>query len=205
MELYPGTFHIEAFLTLREQKALIARCEEIGSQPAGFYTPAVKGGAYMSIRMVCLGFHWNARTYKYETKRSDFDGLPVQELPEDLKQLARRAASEAEMQIRPDICIMNYYPETARLGLHQDKDETPETLRAGIPVVSISLGDSAKFRIGGTTRKDHLTTILLKSGDALVMGGPSRLRYHGVAAIVAGTSPGDLETKGRFSLTFRQY
>jgi DNA alkylation damage repair protein AlkB len=205
MEVYPGTIHIEGFLTLQEQTALVARCKEIGSQPAGFYAPAVKGGAYMSIKMVCLGLHWNARTYKYEPTRSDFDGLPVQELPEDLKQLARRAASEADMQIEPDLCIMNFYSETARLGLHQDKDETPETIQAGIPVVAISLGDSARFRIGGTTRKDRLTTLILKSGDALVMGGPSRLRYHGVSGIVAGTSPQDLEIEGRFSLTFRQY
>ena len=205
MEIYPGTIHLEGFLTVEEQRSLVGRCNEIGSRPAGFYTPAVKTGAYMSIQMVCLGMHWNAKTYTYEATRADFDGLPVQELPEDLRQLARRAASGAGMQIDPDICIMNFYPETAKLGLHQDKDERPETIAAGIPVVSISLGATARFRIGGTSRKEPIKTLLLKSGDAIVFGGPSRLRYHGVSGIIAGTAPPELGVEGRDNLTFRQY
>jgi DNA alkylation damage repair protein AlkB len=205
VEIYLGTIHLRAFLTIEEQKSLVRRCIEIGSQPAGFYTPAVRGGAYMSIKMVCLGRHWNAKTYKYEAIRSDYDGLPVQVLPDDLKDLARRSAAEAGMTIEPDICLINCYPEAGRLGLHQDKDERPETIEAGIPVVSFSLGDSAKFMIGGTKRKDPVQTIILESGDALVMGGPSRLRYHGVSGILEGTAPKELGIEGRFNLTFRQY
>lgn len=159
----------------------------------------------MSIKMVCLGRHWNAKTYKYESTRSDYDGLPVQELPEDLKELARQMACEAGMRIEPDVCLLNYYSVEARLGLHQDKDERPETIEAGIPVVSISLGDTAKFMIGGTKRKDPVRTVLLESGDAIVFGGPSRLRYHGVSGIIAGTAPVELGIEGRFNLTFRQY
>jgi len=64
VEIYPGTIHLSAYLTIEEQKSLMRRCIAIGSQPAGFYTPAVRGGAYMSIKMVCLGRHWNAKTYK---------------------------------------------------------------------------------------------------------------------------------------------
>jgi DNA alkylation damage repair protein AlkB len=205
MEIYPGTTLLQAWLSSAAQKELERRCVEIGAQPAGFYKPAVRGGAYMSIKMVCLGRHWNAKTYKYEAIRSDYDGLPVQELPEDLKDLARRAAEEAGMNLDPDICLINCYPEGGRLGLHQDKDERPETIDAGVPVVSISLGDTAKFRIGGLRRKDPLKTVLLESGDALVMGGPSRLRYHGVSGILAGTAPRELGIQGRFNLTFRQY
>ena len=205
MELYPGTIHLSAYLPVEDQRSLVQRCIEIGSQPAGFYTPAVRGGAYMSIKMVCLGRHWNAKTYKYEATRSDHDGLAVQKLPEDLKDLARRAAAEAGMQIEPDICLINRYPETGRLGLHQDKDERPETIEAGFPVVSISLGDSAKFMIGGLRRKDPVSTIILESGDAFVIGGPSRLRYHGVSGLLSGTAPEELGIQGRFNLTFRQY
>jgi len=204
-EIYPGTLHIKSFLTLEEQEALAQRCEEIGSRPAGFYTPLVRGGAHMSIRMVCLGKHWNAKTYKYEPTRSDFDGLAVQELPEDLKSLAKRIASEAGMEIEPDICILNSYSGVGRLGLHQDKDERRETIEAGIPVVSVSIGDSAKFLIGGLKRKDPVKAIILESGDALVMGGPSRLRYHGVSCILQDTSPTELRIQGRFNLNFRQY
>jgi DNA alkylation damage repair protein AlkB len=205
LEIYPGAIHLRSFLTIDEQRFLVRRCMEIGSQPAGFYTPEVRGGAYMSIRMVCLGRHWNAKTYKYEATRSDYDGLPVQTLPEDLKDLARRAAVGAGMTIEPDICLINRYPEGGRLGLHQDKDERPETIEQGIPVVSFSLGDSAKFMIGGTRRKDPVRTIILESGDTFVMGGASRLRYHGVSGILEGTSPRYLDIDGRFNLTFRQY
>lgn len=205
MEIYPGTTHLSAYLTIEEQKALVRRCIEIGKQPAGLYTPAVRGGAYMRIQMVCLGRHWNPKTYKYEAMRSDHDGLPVQELPEDLKNLARRIARQAGMEIEPDICLLNFYSGFGRLGLHQDKDERPETIEAGIPVVSVSLGDSANFLIGGTRRKDLVKTIVLESGDALVMGGPSRLRFHGVSGILAGTAPMELGIQGRFNLNFRQY
>ena len=205
MEIYPGTIHIRGYLTIEEQNALVKRCIAIGNQPAGFYTPEVRGGAYMRIKMVCLGKHWNAKTYKYESTRSDYDGLPVQELPDDLKQLARGAASKAGMSAEPDICILNFYTGAGKLGLHQDKDERPETIAAGIPVVSISLGDTAQFLIGGTRRKDPVEKVLLESGDALVFGGPSRLRYHGVSGIIAGTAPEELGIQGRFNLTFRQY
>jgi DNA alkylation damage repair protein AlkB len=205
MEIYPGTIHLRGHLGLEQQQALIQRCRELGNKRAGFYTPEVRGGAYMRIQMVCLGRHWNPKSYKYETTRSDYDGLPVQELPADLRELACQAAREAGMQIEPDVCLINYYGEAGRLGLHQDKDERPETIESGIPVVSLSLGDSAKFRIGGLKRKDPFKTVLLDSGDALIMGGPSRLRFHGVSGILAGTAPAELGIHGRFNLTFRQY
>lgn len=205
MEIYPGAHHLRGFLKIEEQYSLAQRCIDIGSQPAGFYTPVVRGGAYMSIEMVCLGRHWNAKTYKYESYRSDYDRLPVQELPGDLKTVAKRAAREAGMTIEPDICLINHYPEGARLGLHQDKDECPETIEAGVPVVSFSLGDSAKFRLGGTKRKEPVKTIIVESGDVVVFGGPSRLRYHGVAGIIAGSGPREIGFEGRLNLTFRQY
>ena len=205
MQVYPGAFHLKGYLTLDQQKSLIERCRELGSQPAGLYTPTVRSGAYMRIQMVSLGRHWNPKTYKYESTRSDYDGLSVQQLPEDLKRLAKRIASEISMQIEPDICILNFYTESGKLGLHQDKDESPETLQKGIPVVSVSLGDSAEFLVGGTHRRDRAKTVLLQSGDAFVLGGPSRLRYHGISSVLPGSAPPELRIQGRFSLTFRQY
>ncbi len=205
IEIHPGAFRLSGYFALTEQRALVARCRELGARPGGFYVPTVRGGAKMRIQMMCLGRHWNARTYQYEPVRSDHDGLPVQELPVDLAMLAKRVAADVAMSIEPDICIVNYYPVSGKLGIHQDKDERPETLAAGIPVVSVSVGDSAKFLIGGTHRRDRVTAITLASGDALVMGGPSRLRYHGVAEILPGTAPPELGLEGRFNLTFRQY
>jgi alkylated DNA repair protein (DNA oxidative demethylase) len=88
--------------------------------------------------------------------------------------------------------------------VHQDKDERPGTLAAGIPIVSVSLGETARFVIGGLSRKEPVRPVLLRSGDVLVMGGPSRLRYHGVTKILPGTAP-EGTGPGRFNLTFRQW
>ncbi|HEU4391531.1 MAG TPA: alpha-ketoglutarate-dependent dioxygenase AlkB [Blastocatellia bacterium] len=205
LEIFPGAFHLRQYLSAQEQITLIARCKQVGAQPAGFYTPAVRNGAYMRIQMVCLGLHWNARTYKYGPTRSDYDDLPVQAIPDEWRVMAVQVARECGMEIAPDICLLNHYPQSGRLGLHQDKDERPETIRQGIPIVSISLGDTAKFLIGGNRRKDLVNKLDLESGDALVMGNSSRLRYHGVGGIIAGTAPPDLGITGRFNLTFRQY
>jgi DNA oxidative demethylase len=168
------------------------------------YTPTVRGGKKMSVGMLCLGKHWNGLTYKYEDTRSDFDGLAVPQIPERLADLARTAAADAGFAMRPDMCIMNYYTSDAKLGVHQDKDERPETIAAGIPIVSVSLGDAARFVIGGLSRKEPINPLILRSGDVLVMGGPSRLRYHGVTRIQPGTAP-EGTGPGRFNLTFRQW
>src|SRR3989441_11922295 len=109
------------------------------------------------------------------------------------------------MTLDADLCILNYYDGDGRMGLHQDKDESERSLAAGLPVVSISLGDTAKFLFGGVRRRDPVETILLESGDAFVFGGPARLRYHGVSRIVPGSSPPGLGFEGRLNLTFRQY
>ena len=158
----------------------------------------------MHVRMLCLGRHWNAKTYQYESTRSDFDGLPPPPLPPELRTLAREIAAQAGMTIDPDLCILNYYDADGRMGLHQDKDEGPESIAAGIPVVSVSIGDTARFLFGGLKRRDPVDAIALESGDAFVFGGPARLRYHGVSRITPGTAPPELELSGRFNLTFRQ-
>jgi len=91
------------------------------------------------------------------------------------------------------------------MGLHQDKDEGAASLAAGLPVVSVSLGATARFLFGGLRRREAVESILLESGDVFVFGGAARLRYHGVARILAGTAPASLGLDGRFNLTFRQY
>ena len=91
------------------------------------------------------------------------------------------------------------------MGLHQDKDESERSLAAGVPVVSLSIGDTARFLFGGIKRKDPVETIALESGDAFVFGGLARLRYHGVSRTVPGSAPPALAISGRFNLTFRQY
>ena len=205
MQVAPGAFLFERFLDAAEQRAVAATCRALldGDVPA--YVPVVRGGGRMHVRMVCLGRHWNAMTYRYEAARSDFDGRPAPPLPAEFHALAARAAAPAGMTIDADICILNHYDADGRMGLHQDKDEGERSLAAGIPVVSISIGDSAKFLFGGTRRRAPVAQFMLHSGDAFVFGGPARLCYHGVSRIIPGTAPRDLDLRGRFNLTFRQY
>jgi DNA oxidative demethylase len=169
------------------------------------YVPTVRGGGTMHVRMLCLGRHWNGLLYKYEASRSDFDGLAAPPLPEEFRRLANEIAAAVGMRFDADLCILNYYDRAGRMGVHQDKDESPASLAAGHPVVSLSVGDTARFLFGGLRRRDPVDTILLESGDAFVFGGPARLRYHGVSRIAPGTAPPGLGIDGRFNLTFRQY
>ena len=200
----PGLVLLQSHLPSAEQIALWRLCRSLADGPVPMYMPTVRGGRKMSVGMLCLGMHWNGLTYTYEDTRSDFDGLAVPPLPERFAGIARAAAADAGFGMSPDLCIMNYYSSAAKMGVHQDKDERPETIAAGIPIVSVSLGDAARFVIGGLSRRDPTSPVVLRSGDVLVMGGPSRLRYHGVTRILPGTAP-EGTGPGRFNLTFRQW
>jgi DNA alkylation damage repair protein AlkB len=205
LEIAPGARHAPRYLSADEQRRVAERVLDLGAREAGFYTPIVRGGHPMSVRMLCLGRHWNARTYAYEDRRTDIDGLPAPPLPTDLAELARRAGSEAGFTFSPDLCIVNWYTGASRMGLHQDKDESPASIARGAPVVSFSIGDAARFLFGGLRRRDPVEKIRLESGDAFVFGGPARLRYHGVARIEPGSAPAGLPFEGRLNLTFREY
>ena len=205
LEVAPGAVYLKGYLPLHVQRAIAARCLEIGAGQAGFYTPIVRGGHPMSVRMLCLGRHWNARTYSYEPNRSDIDGLAAPALPPELAELARRAGGDAGFSFAPDLCIVNWYSPGSRMGLHQDKDESAESLARGAPVVSFSIGDSARFLFGGLRRRDPIEKLELTSGDAFVFGGAARLRYHGVSRIEPGSAPPGLPFEGRLNLTFREF
>src|SRR5205085_1812144 len=192
-------------LSLDDQRALVAQCRALvdGAVPA--YVPVVRGGGQMHVRMLCLGRHWNGKTYSYEPTRTDFDSLPAPPLPDNLKGLAQDLVRAAAMTFDPDLCILSYSDAEGRMRLHQDKDEAERSFAAGLPVVSISLGATARVLFGGLKRRDPVESRLLESGDAFVFGGPARLRYHGVTRIMPGTAPPELALAGRFNLTFWQF
>ena len=205
MEIGPGAFHFSRYLGVADQLALVEQCRALVDGDVPAYVPVVRGGGMMHVRMLCLGRHWNGKTYAYESHRNDFDNLPAPQLPANFARLARDIAQSAGMPLAPDLCILNYYGGDGRMGLHQDKDESERSIAAGLPVVSVSLGDAARFLFGGLRRKDPVESRMLESGDAVVFGGPARLRYHGVSRIVASSAPRELGFAGRFNLTFRQY
>jgi alkylated DNA repair protein (DNA oxidative demethylase) len=192
-----GLCVVPGYLDRSAQQALLAAMREVVRQ-APLYTPHVPSGKPMSVRMTnCgpLGWITDARGYRYEPTHPE-TGLPWPPMPE----LVQRAWTElAQYPHPPQACLINFYDATARMGLHQDRDE--EDFAA--PVVSLSLGDTCLFRIGGTKRGDPTRSLRLASGDAVVLGGNARLAFHGVDRILPGTStllPGG----GRINLTLRR-
>jgi DNA alkylation damage repair protein AlkB len=204
-EIAPGAVYLAGFLGFEEQASIARRCLDLGAAVPGFYVPVVRGVHPMSVRMLCLGRHWNARTYAYDDVRADVDGLPVPSLPAELARAASQAAAAAGFPFAPDLCIVNWYGAASRMGLHQDKDESPGSIAQGLPVVSFSIGDTARFLFGGLRRRDPVEKLMLESGDVFVFGGVARLRYHGVTRILTGTAPAGLSFAGRLNLTFRKF
>src|SRR5205809_4948351 len=119
MQLEPGLFLFQHWLSPEGQQRAWARCRALADGPVPMYTPTVRGGRKMSVGMLCLGRHWNGMTYKYEPCRSDFDNLPVPPLPPRFVAIAHDAARDAGFEMQPDLCIMNYYADSAKMGVHQ--------------------------------------------------------------------------------------
>ena len=200
----PGAIWLRSFVSPERQQSIAETALALLNGPHGGYVPTVRGGGKMHVRMLCLGRHWNPLTYRYDATRADHDGAPVAPIPEEWIDVARAAAHEAAFDVRPDVCLINFYEGDGRMGVHQDKDESPASIAAGLPIVSLSLGDSARFLFGGLRRRDPMETIWLESGDAFVFGGAARLRYHGVSRIVPSMSA-PVQIGGRLNLTFRAY
>ena len=172
---------------------VLARIEE-----APFYQPVMpKTGTPFSVEETnfgTLGWLSDRSGYRYAPLHP-YTEKPWPAMPAALLQLWDAVTA---YPAAPECCLVNLYRAGAKMGLHQDRDETAEA-----PVVSVSLGDDALFRFGGTTRKGATQSIKLGSGDVLVFGGPARLMFHGVDRIVAGSSqlvPGG----GRINLTLRR-
>ena len=196
--MVPGLKFMPSFLDTDRQRAL-ARSLAAAAADAPFFTPVMpRSGRPFSVRMTNLGsLGWvsDRAGYRYQATHPE-TGKPWPEIPGAVLEVWRSASGYAG---DPEACLVNLYRQDARMGLHQDRDE--EDLAA--PVVSISLGDTAVFRIGGTTRGGRTESLRLASGDVLVMGGASRLCFHGVDRVLAGTST-LIEGGGRINLTLRR-
>ncbi len=205
-EVGPGAVHVPDWLDLDAQADLVARCRDWSRDPAGLRTPHMPDGTPLSIRSVCLGWHWYP--YAYSRTCDDHDGAPVKPLPADMVARAVTAAEVAgyaRADVRFDASIINVYTPASKLGLHQDSAESAGSIAAGRPVVTISLGDTCIFRFGNNeTRTRPWTDIELRSGDLFVFGGATRLAYHGVVRTLPGTAPPQLGLEGkRLSITVR--
>jgi alkylated DNA repair protein (DNA oxidative demethylase) len=193
-----GLVHHPGCLDRNAQRTLLeALRQRIALSP--LFTPVMpKTGKPFSVRMTNLGpLGWvsDRAGYRYQALHPA-TGRPWPPMPELLLALWRRLGGYAH---DPEACLVNYYAAGARMGLHRDADEAD----LAAPVMSVSLGDTALFRIGGPARRGATRAIKLASGDVLVMGGASRLCYHGVDRILPGTST-LLPEGGRINLTLRR-
>ena len=158
--------------------------------------PVTPRGRPMSVRMSAAGdYGWITDRKGYRYSETHPDGQPWPPIPAQVLEIWREVSGSAR---DPECCLINWYGEGARMGLHQDRDEAD----FGEPVVSVSLGDEGMFRMGNEERGGKTESVWLKSGDVVVMGGEARLRHHGVDRIRFGSST-LLPQGGRINLTLR--
>ncbi|HEY9037549.1 MAG TPA: alpha-ketoglutarate-dependent dioxygenase AlkB [Roseovarius sp.] len=187
--ILPGHLNADA------QAALVAALRDIVAQ-APLFSPVTPSGKAMSVRMTSAGrYGWvsDRSGYRYAEVHPQGQAWPA--IPDLVLGLWRDLISAAR---DPDCCLLNYYGEGARMGLHQDRDEADFSW----PVLSISLGDEGLLRIGNKARGGSTVSHWLRSGDVVVMAGAARLTYHGVDRIRFGSST-LLPKGGRINLTCR--
>jgi alkylated DNA repair protein (DNA oxidative demethylase) len=197
-QIQPGVTLLSAYLDRSAQEQLLAQIRVV-LDAAPLYVPRMpKTGKPMSVAMSnCgpLGWVTDEAGYRYQAIHPEI-GAPWPAMPDLLLSAWDELSGYPHP---PEACLINYYAASARMGLHQDRDEQ----EFSAPVVSFSLGDTCLFRIGGKHRKDATRSLRLASGDALVFGGEARLAYHGVDRIMPGTST-LLPEGGRINLTLRR-
>ena len=191
--------HLSGYFSERDQRALLAELREIMAS-APLYAPRMpRSGNPMSVKMTnCGPVGWvtdKERGYRYQSIHPE-TGNSWPAMPKVLLELWNDVA---DYPFPPEACLINYYSGAAKMGLNQDKDEAD----LAAPVVSVSLGDTAVFRVGGTSRKEPTEKYELHSGDVFVLGGEDRLAFHGVDRILPGTSQ-LLPEGGRINLTLRR-
>ncbi|MDF1600760.1 alpha-ketoglutarate-dependent dioxygenase AlkB [Mesorhizobium sp. YIM 152430] len=194
-----GFRHLPGYFDRAAQEALVAEIRDVVAA-APLYVPRMpRTGREMSVRMTnCGDLGWvtdKDRGYRYQPTHPE-SGAPWPPIPSTLLKLWDDVAQFGKP---PQACLVNFYDASAKMGLHQDRDEQ----EFGAPVVSVSLGDDCLFRIGGTERSDATRSLRLCSGDVVILGGQGRMAFHGVDRIYPGTST-LLKNGGRINLTLRR-
>jgi alkylated DNA repair protein (DNA oxidative demethylase) len=194
----PGLQYLPGHLDPAAQKTLVEALRAAVAE-APLVTPVMpRTGRPFTVRMTNLGpLGWvsDRAGYRYQPTHPE-TGKPWPAMPEMVMDIWRKLSGYPH---EPEACLVNFYHGGAKMGLHRDEDEEDFT----VPVISVSLGDTAVFRIGGPERGGRTQTLKLSSGDVLVMGGQSRLCYHGIDRVLSGTSS-LLKDGGRINLTLRR-
>ncbi len=183
------------FLDRAAQVDLLEAVRGVAAQ-APLFRPDTPYGKPMSVRMTSAGrYGWFSDRSGYRYADRHPSGVAWPPVPDAVLAIWDRLTG---LERRPDCCLINYYGEGARMGLHQDRDEADFAW----PVVSVSLGDPGLFRVGNQTRGGKTESVWLESGDVVVLGGPARLVYHGVDRIKFGAGT-LLPNGGRINVTLR--
>jgi DNA oxidative demethylase len=196
--IYDGVKHFPGFMDRAAQETMVLALRDVVNAAPLFIPLMPRTGRPFSVRMTNMGeLGWvpDRNGYRYQATHPD-TGTAWPVMPEQILDIWRKVAGAP---VLPEACLVNFYQGGAKMGLHQDKDEEDFS----VPVVSISLGDTALFRFGGTERGGKTSTVKLTSGDVLVMGGASRLCFHGIDRVYSGTST-LLKEGGRINLTLRR-
>lgn len=185
----------EEFLSLAEQAEMVEDIRDVVAA-APLIRPETRWGQKMSVRMTAAGqVGWVSDRHGYRYAARHPSGMAWPAIPETVLSVWHAVAGVTR---RPECCLVNFYGQGAKMGMHQDRDEADFAM----PVVSISLGDEARFRIGNLTRGGKTEALWLRSGDVVVMGGEARLRFHGIDQVRDGSST-LLPKGGRINLTLR--
>jgi alkylated DNA repair protein (DNA oxidative demethylase) len=198
LEVAPGVRYFPRFFDRADQEALRDEVRAILSDAPLFRPRMPRTGKPFSVLMTncgTLGWTSDENGYRYRPTHPE-TGRPWPAMPARLLQAREKLAPGA---LPPEACLINFYDLKARMGLHQDRDE----LELSAPVVSLSLGNAAMFRIGGLRRSEPTRSLRLESGDAVIFGGQARLAFHGVDRTLPGTST-LLAEGGRINLTLRR-
>jgi DNA oxidative demethylase len=181
-------------LIFRVLKTILAAAPPVQARTPG-------GGTTSAAMTNCGQAGWwsDAKGYRYQ-ERCPGTGRPWPPIPNEYREIVGSImAGTPWPSFTPDACLINFYGPGAKMGLHQDRDEKD----LAQPIVTVCLGDDADFMIGGFSRSEKAIPFVVSSGDVIVMGGESRMRFHGIRKIYPGTSPVS-EIAGRYSLTFRK-
>jgi DNA oxidative demethylase len=199
LSLPEGVRHLPGYLNVEQQAELVEEIRAVVAHAPLFVPKMPKTGKEMSVRMTnCGELGWvtdKERGYRYQATHP-VTGEPWPDIPQSLKEIWK---DQSGYPHDSEACLINYYSSDAKMGLHQDRDESE--LEA--PVLSVSLGDACLFRVGGVHRNGPTVSFRLESGDVMLLEGTGRLAFHGVDRIYPDSSK-LLKNGGRINLTMRR-
>lgn len=195
VELPAGAVLLPGWLTVHQQQWIAGQYRRWAAGPVPPRRPRY-GSGQMSVEMLSLGWHWAGGGFS--RRATDVNNAPVLPVPDWAVTVGRQVTGDASYT--PDTLLANLYGPGATMGMHRDSDETSPA-----PVVSLSIGDTCRFRFGNAdSRSRPYTDVELRSGDVFIFGGPARWNFHGVPKVFDGTAPQECGVTGRLNITLRE-